>query len=247
MTGSQKTGKPPASPRAIIHKNVLDAARDDPGASAEELANGVPGVTVEVVTNILEEYGDPAEQSTVPADGEPADQDSTQKPELNKTMKPNGHYEQFAIEWSDLTNKQQETLRAIREHPEATQADLSDLLGVSSATINTRVNSIEGFDWEQRHTFIDQVLEQNAPADSVEKDDSAATDGSGIEQQELAQRVQTLEEQIQQLDSRLTNDQQTLGSLIEDPELAHKILRACLNSESIGEEEELSIIRKFMA
>ncbi|RQG96948.1 winged helix-turn-helix domain-containing protein [Natrarchaeobius oligotrophus] len=63
------------------------------------------------------------------------------------------------IEPSDVTEKQLETLREIRAHPTATQAELADNLGVTSATISQRVNGIDGFDWSERRRIVSALFD----------------------------------------------------------------------------------------
>jgi hypothetical protein len=53
---------PPNTPRAVVHKQVLDAAKRQPDASLEALADQVSGASVELVEKTLAEYGDPAGQ-----------------------------------------------------------------------------------------------------------------------------------------------------------------------------------------
>ena len=71
---------PPNTPRAVVHKQVLDAAKRQPDASLEALADEVSGASVELVEKTLAEYGDPAGQPGVDeppaADGHAADGDT---------------------------------------------------------------------------------------------------------------------------------------------------------------------------
>lgn len=46
-------------PKAMIHKKILDAARDDPDAAIETLADEVRGASSDLVERVLAEYGDP--------------------------------------------------------------------------------------------------------------------------------------------------------------------------------------------
>lgn len=66
---------------------------------------------------------------------------------------------ELSIEPSDVTEKQLETFRAIDDSPDATQAELADRLGVSSATISQRVNAVEGFDWSERRAFVEALFD----------------------------------------------------------------------------------------
>lgn len=63
---------PDAVPKALIHKKILDAARDAPTASVEDVADSVSGATPELVANVLEEYGDPGMEDPETDDDEQA-------------------------------------------------------------------------------------------------------------------------------------------------------------------------------
>ena len=76
-----ESGPRPGLPTAMIHKKILDAARNDPDASLTEISNVVSGASVELVERVLENYGDPAERHVgeTPdrdADAEPTDSDA---------------------------------------------------------------------------------------------------------------------------------------------------------------------------
>ena len=231
---------------------------------------------------------------------------------------------------SSLTEKQRETLRAIAERPAATQAELADELGVSSPTISQRVNSIDGFDWSNRHAFVDAVFDDssdgrsaleaaddddagdnggdgdddadansdgeaaNAPADSDANDDE--TTETADERRELRERVDELARTVASLEDAVaavrSSEQEREDerertelryeeraqdedrerkqirsreqepeperdrrpraapveagrSVFDDPELAHKIVHACVHSDRITEAEELRILREI--
>ncbi|WP_157224647.1 MarR family transcriptional regulator [Natronococcus occultus] len=108
----------------------------------------------------------------------------------SETMEPvrNGHESQAtsSLTASELTEKQLETLREIYRRPSATQAELGDTLGVTSATINQRVNTIAGFDWTNRQHIVGELFENEATNDdetteadrSVDSDSDARCDSS---------------------------------------------------------------------
>ncbi len=160
-------------PRAVIHKKILDVAKSRPDASMEEIADVVNGATTSIVEHVLEEYGDPGTPPEESNDG-----DSEEKPDygsggadsvesgLDEDASTMREHEDGAdpsldltLEPADVTEKQLETLREIYKRPDATQAELADILGVSSATINQRVNAIDEFDWSKRHQFVDALFE----------------------------------------------------------------------------------------
>lgn len=230
-------------PRAVIHKKILDAGTDQPEASMEKLADEVSGASVELVKQVLKEYGDPAaddqagEASKSTANGD----DETTHDTPIESMATESEHAGFDIssDHVELTEKQHETLRAIYDHPEATQADLADILDVSSATINNRVNTIPGFEWENREELVEPMFENETPqTDDVEP--SERNNG------ELSTQMANLEQQIasveQQLDTRATNS----ASVFTDPDLLHKVIHACMTSDQISEDEELRILQHLV-
>ncbi|WP_339104247.1 helix-turn-helix domain-containing protein [Haloterrigena salinisoli] len=212
-----------------------------------------------------------------------------------------------SLDRSALTEKQHETLRAIYHHPDATQAELADRLGVSSPTISQRVNSIEGFDWSNRDALVAPLFdsgdgEEEEPmphsddtdngADSSERDGDEGTVGDptdesrdepsdrtrrrtdrsaprsdrapadaadrpdeGAQLADLADRLDELTDRLAAVEHELEGREDgtagregaTTPSVLADPELAHKIVHACLHSDRISEEEELRLLRDVTA
>lgn len=199
-------------PKSMRHKRILDVAAENPDASLAELADGVPSATVDLVENILEEYGDPAD-----TEPEPQPQESASPPTPDETPP----------DPDELSSSQRQTLQAIHENPEATQRELGDLLGVSPSTICTRVNAIPGFDWENRTTFTTTMF------DTTNHDEAAMTSQNG------AQTAETdLRDRIDTIEAQLNTENPEPSSAFDDPEFAYKILRACIDAENITEEEE---------
>lgn len=89
-----------------------------------------------------------------------------------------------AVSPSDLTEKQLETMQVIATRPDATQVELGERLGVTSATINQRINAIDGFQWSKRHEFVDDLFEETPVVEmedaSNETDSASAADSVGI-------------------------------------------------------------------
>ncbi|WP_217471947.1 winged helix-turn-helix transcriptional regulator [Haloterrigena gelatinilytica] len=201
------------------------------------------------------------------------------------------------IDRSTLTEKQRETLRAIYDHPDATQAELADRLGVSSPTISQRVNSIDGFDWSDRNALVAPLFESDGEEetrmphaddsdDGPDASERDGDDGSGdaadesrdessdrtrrrtdssasrserapadTQLAELTDRVDELADRLAAVERELedrergTTDREggTESSALADPELAHKIVHACVHSDRISEEEELRLLRDVTA
>lgn len=215
-------------PRAMIHKRILDSAESDPDASMERLAAEVAGASPALVERVLDEYGDPGQSADAPEDA--------------PTMTDH------ATTGEELSAKQEAALRAIAEHPAATQAEIADQLGVSRATVNKRVNAIEGFEWTDRKAFVEEFLGEpatTAAESSTEPEPAAPTnqpavDGGQLLDADSEQAVEQLQERLARLEQRL-GDAADLSAL-EDTELRAKVARAVLAAEDISEDEELRVL-----
>lgn len=262
----------------MIHKRILSAAEERPDASIAELSAEIGGATVELVERVLNEYGDPADQTAQSENDQTAqtkDDESIEsdapanRSEGDRMIGNNGHHEKTADELQALSEKQRETLQAISEYPEATQAELADLLGVTPATINTRLNTIENFDWDQRDEYVKRlgfdptIKDYDLKGDSEEDDRTEGTTGAGLSQQpdasihgadgpakgetkSLARQVHALRGQINSVEERLEGPSLEASPLSDDPELAHKVLHACMSSDQITEDEELRIVKLLL-
>lgn len=202
------------------HRRILDIAEERPDATLETIADEVSSATVDLVERVLDEYGDPA-----------ADPPATQN--MNDADYPDP---------DEFTEKERETLRAIYDNPEATQRELANTLGVAGATINNRVNAIEGFSWENRQEFVDEVF---GSASTAEGDGMSqiATNGTETEARidQLTDRVAALERTVDELADHCKSD-----TPVGAPDFAHKVVHACMKSDTITEEEELRLLKEFL-
>jgi len=134
---------------------------------------------------------------------------------------------------SELSEKQRETLVAVAERPAATQAEIAEELGVSRATISKRLGSVDGFEWPDRATFVDELFEYRG-GNTAEQAVAEPVDGSD--------RIAALESQVEALEVRL--DEAASEQTFEpDPELVHKVVHACMDADYISQEEELEVLR----
>lgn len=211
-------------PKSIRHKRILDIAGDRPDASIETLAEEIPSATPDLVENILDEYGDPATET-----------------ESKSTVAASATVDSESGTTPDLTETQLETIHAIHKHPEETMRDLGDRLGVSGSTICDRVNSIDGFDWSNRYTFAAAVLDDER-SDTNGECKTMATDNSNREVRldELAERIRRTEQKVDELDVDAESP------VVGDPELVRKVMHACLKSDNISEDEELTLLESFL-
>jgi transcriptional regulator with XRE-family HTH domain len=235
MAQSEGGGQPP---RAVIHKRILDAAKEQPDASLTELAGDIAGASVELVEQVLEEYGDPvdgAEETAEPEQGIETEQSNEVEEEASSTTTEPAAIDEpepKTSSWEDLTEKQRETLRAVRNRLSATQEEIGKVLGVSGATISNRLSDIEGFDWEERQDF---VSEMGTPR--------VVSDGHG---QAVVEPAEELEERLSELEERLDSLPSFAGSESLSPDLAHKIVHAIMASEEFTKDEELEVIKALM-
>jgi len=249
----------------MIHKKVLDIARENPNATAGRIAEEVSGVSATFVERILDEYGDPAangrkdrrvdggpasngseDRSSEPAGDdssateaeEPVTDQSGAEAEEPVTDQSDAEAEEPVTDPSELTTKQRETLREVYKQPTASQKEISERLDVSRATISKRVNGIPGFDWRNRHAFVERLY----------GDQTTADDGSDLEPRDgpMEQSLMELNSRIEELERRVDERRGPAGNDGLDPELVHKVAHACLEVEHITTDEELEILGRLL-
>ncbi|MFC7135300.1 MULTISPECIES: MarR family transcriptional regulator [Salinibaculum] len=299
-----QNGEDSSIPRALIHKKILDTAKEHPTASIRELATKVDGASKHLVERVIEQYGDPVhdeEEGDSDSNGEsiiedeqnseksvlgheqrneqtPNEKESNmvahaeteidniseqqEKPqEAANTQKEsakteadgetvaspvenssNGKREpssnSSAPDPDQLTEKQIRVLLAIRDRPHATQAELSELFDISRATISQRVNAIEGFEWRNRQEIVDAVFTENeSMADSEDTHESV---------EELRSHIDQLRKRIESLEGAVEEVNESTQTPFANPELATKIVRACVESNQVTEEDEEEIIKELI-
>lgn len=249
-----KTDERPAIPKSIRHKKILDRAAEHPDASLEELADDIPSATPELVEHVLEEYGDPGEDTPPASTTDERSESDDESSEAASTTDQNAQWES-ATETSypslaDLSEKQRQTLRAIHENPTATQGEIADRLGVSAPTVSNRVNDLENFEWQHRRAFVDAVFDETeskpdsaaevTPERSAESSPThSATDGGTDD------RLDRLEARLASLERELEEQPPTTrpDTVFDEPELFHKVVHACMDSDVITQDEELEILK----
>lgn len=185
---TNRDGQPP---RAMIHKQILDKAEADQDASMDTIADEVAGASVDLVEKVLNEYGDPAEESHHPTDpgGDEPLEAQLETPDTDEATDPTA---QPSLD--NISAKQRETLAEINERPAATQREISKALGVSAATIRRQLNDIAGFWRQDRRDFVAEFFES-----------PLIGDGKGTVQSEnagaLESRVEALERRLEGIES----------------------------------------------
>ena len=240
----QEELSPDARPRAIIHKKILDEAEANPDASITTIARAVGGASADLVERALDNYGDPA---TANNDNESEDKKAAQNPDLTSEKtevkgQGNNLLESQVPPLESLTDKQRQTLRAIYQEPEATQVELAEKLNVTNATICTRVNNIEGFDWNRREEFVNTMY----------NDKMTNGDGRAQDLERESPPLQASREEIETVTNRICVLEQLAGSQAfgvstgVDEDLIAKIIVACVNSEFLSDDEKLEIVKIFI-
>lgn len=216
-------------PRAVIHKQILKTAESNPNSTLTAIAEEVSGASTDLVENVLAEYGDPAqppETESSPTENqsmtgssspEPIDEQETEIEDL--------------VDTTDLSERQLQTLREIQRNPEASQQEIAENLGLTAAAISNRLSDIDGFDWNERKQFVNAMPEPRLVANG-----GPQLDHNGVDS--LRERVEAIE--------RTLDGESQLNRSDLSPELIHKVLHACMESERISEEEELDIIRAIL-
>jgi DNA-binding CsgD family transcriptional regulator len=235
------------------HKRIIDIAAEKPNASYTEIADEIPSATADLVENVLEEYGDPADdakddlgKSQENPDPE-GDSESHENSEPHENSKPDenseSHPDTVVSNPTQVSKKELETLRTIHKNPELTQSEIGNILNVSNATVCYRVNRIEGFEWENRQEFTTSFFDMETKDQHVHPE---IMDLNGTEKiatiDDLVDRVSHLEEQI-----REQNCQKMDASKLGEAELHYKIIHACIQSNIFTEEEELEIMKMILS
>lgn len=223
-----KSINPSETPRSIRHQEILEIAADQPELSMEDIAAEVPSATTSLVERVLDEYGDPASdvhEPTVSVTGEDGD---------DEDQNDDGPTEE-----NDLIDAELEVLRAIHENPAASQRTLAKSLDLSAATISKRATAIDGLDWEYRESFVRDFFEANP--NLLEGDDNDEDKFSVMEPADIDRISVELDQLTERIDSLVTEHDSS--GCFEDPELAHKVIHACMQSEKFSSEEELDVIR----
>lgn len=236
--GGAQSGSAESPPAAV----AADTKYDSPGLAREENRTAPQAVEQQAHTDMdAEATGDaPAQHS-----------DSDPDAELEGTEMSEPDSESVLVDRDDISEKQWDVLRAIRERPEATQRELAEQFDVTPATISRWVNDIPGFEWQDRQAFVTHQFDTT----------TTVSDGGSRSQNALDDRVAEIEARLDEIEDgfaalrdRLDGVEQAGasagagadGSAAEaaaiDPELYAKLVRACLADDRIDDEEEQAII-----
>lgn len=224
----------------MIHKRILDAAETSPEASYSTLAEEVSGASVDLVEQVIEEYGDPAGDLVEEAENEGPPAEEAQE---ETTAGPAPDVGQQGVDSqaapNQMSDTQVETIEAIAANPGATQLEIAETLGVSPATVSRRVNEIDGFEWTDREEYVE----------NVETNGSEQHESNGQKEQEhpeLVPQVAELSKRLDQIEGQLETSDSPSGFRFGDPLLASKVIHACVASDQITDEELLLIMESII-
>lgn len=136
---------------------------------------------------------------------------------------------------AELTAKQLETLRLVYQNPTATQEEIASALDVTRATISKRVNEIPGFDWANRRAFANELFD----------DEPATTRNAGLTGSSTESSLDDLASRVSTLEARLSDGGSDVAGGL-DPELAQKVIHACIDAEYVTQEDELELLRVIL-
>lgn len=213
------------TPRSIRQKQILDMAAENPELTVKEIAAEVSSASPELVERVLGEFGDPA-----------GDEDENSAKQGSESEQA----EDIPLNQEDLSSEQLKLLKLISEYPKASQRELGEMLDVSRTTVSNRANSMEGFEWKNRLEFAESILEFTGQSGENSRT-SPDSYKSPPWYDNLSQRINSIEHQIE--------EGSTEGStclILDNHDLTHKVLHACLKYESITEEEELLILKSIL-
>jgi hypothetical protein len=171
--------------------------------------------------------------------------------------------------------KQLEVLRAVAEDPHATQDEIAGALDVSRATVSRRVGDIEGFEWSDRAAFVADLFEDASVADGGDPLPARGESVEDLTESvaDLTDTVDALSAEVERIESELdesstdaesetadrpASDESTESAAgadeaesvpedaLADPELAHKVVHACMDADYVSEDEELRLVRAIL-
>lgn len=100
----------------------------------------------------------------------------------------------------------------------------------------------QGDSGDESHEFA-----RAAASDAAESNAGAPSAADGESVTELTEQLEAVTQRLESLERRLEDDSASESSALSDPELAHKVVHACLSAENISEEEELRLLKEMAA
>lgn len=282
-----------SKPKSMRHKRILDAAKENPNASMDELASQVPSATSDLVERVFDKYGDPAAEAnnsanseksmsptnestsqeddsdltTATADSVTETEEADEKPTVSEDNQSSKTEPDGLPSLNELTEEQHSTLEVIAAQPKATQKEIADHMDVTRATISRWANDIKGFEWTERKSFVEAIFDEEASIKSPIEDGGPAAEAASADADvnqpndnkvkessedtvdvpaDIESKIDSLNKRITEVEESLDGDAASDTSVFDDPELVHKIVHACLESNRVSESEELTILKNII-
>lgn len=239
---------PGASPELI--ESILEEFGDPATDTYQDIETPREGDQTDVSASNQDQSSEPAE----------AQRGNEPSPAANGSLGDSHHASPNELSSaSDLTDRQREVLREIATDPEATQAEIGERLGITGSTVSQRLASIEGFDWRDRESFID-ALDITFETSAVVSDGGVAQDDTSSDSEathshadsasydELQSMIEQINTRLDSLEAAISTDGSVsdTNTIFKDPELVHRVVHACMESDAISESEELDIIKSLL-
>ncbi|KAA9396976.1 winged helix-turn-helix transcriptional regulator [Haloarcula sp. CBA1130] len=257
------------------HKQILDVAAENPEASIAELAAEVPSATAELVERVLEEHGDPAEtDETDPTDQSqsdpstesqsypaPEDLSSTERETLQTIQQhPTASQRDLAeklgvtastvsnrvngIDGFDWTNREAfaNAVFSDQETGSATPSDETE----TQASETPPPESTDAPDEADGRVSASDTAPDDGDRSPAEIETAAGEVNTTLTT--FQSTVEDLSAQLAELEGQVETVTDGGGSPqpFQDPELVHKVVHACMDSDKISEEEELRILDSLL-
>ncbi|WP_407066998.1 winged helix-turn-helix transcriptional regulator [Haloarcula brevis] len=258
------------------HKQILDVAAENPEASIAELAAEVPSATADLVERVLEEHGDPAESDGTDAPEESPNESSTASQsypapdtltsteretlraiQRHPTASQRDLAEKLGVTASTVSNR----VNGIDGFDWANRAEFADGVFDGDAPEPTATPDDTGAAPDAEPTEDDAVADEaDTVADETDdRESDAAPDRSPAEPAPAAGEVNTtlttFQSTVEELSDKLADLEGQVETVTDggdsprpfrDPELVHKVVHACMDSENISDEEELRILDSLL-
>ncbi|ELY45770.1 winged helix-turn-helix domain-containing protein [Natronorubrum tibetense] len=100
----------------------------------------------------------------------------------------------------------------------------------------------QGDSGDESHAFARAASSEAAGLDAGT---SSVPGGESVS--ELTEQLEAVTERLESLERRLEDDSASEPGALSDPELAHKVVHACLSADNISEDEELRLLKEMAA
>ncbi|MGB9932674.1 winged helix-turn-helix transcriptional regulator [Haloarcula amylolytica] len=257
------------------HKQILDVAAENPEASVAELAAEVPSATAELVERVLEEHGDPAEDDgTDESDESPSDSSTASQSYPTPEDLSSAEYETIQAIQQHPTASQRDLAEKLGVTASTVSNRVNGIDGFDWSNRETFANAVFSDEEPGSSTASDETDTQASDSEPPESagmpddadgrvsgPDTASDDGdhslseSATAAGEVNTTLTTFQSTVEELSAQLAELEGQVETVtdgggspqpFQDPELVHKVVHACMDSDKISEEEELRILDSLL-